>query len=100
MFCIRDNVDDVGVFDKVEGMFVEGNEAMLTEDEDLSMQSDELCEPEGDTDNERYDLSVVLHVSEVVDMLAIEASVGMCEAGDGIDDVEANGKDDGCGIQQ
>ena len=31
-------------------------------------------------------------------MLAIEASVGMCEAGGGIDDVEANGKDDGCGI--
>ena len=37
MFCIRDTLDDVGVFDKVEGMFVEGNEAMLTEDEDLSM---------------------------------------------------------------
>ena len=37
MFCVRDTVVDVGVFDEAEGMFVEGNEAMLTEDEDLSM---------------------------------------------------------------
>ena len=97
MFGIRDSDGDMGVFDEVEGILVDGNEAMLTDD-DRSMYSDELCELEGDTDSERYDLSAVLHVSELVDMLAIEDRVGMCDAGDGIDDVTTNGNDAGCGI--
>ena len=97
MFGIRGSDGDMGVFDEVEGILVDGNDAMLT-DEDRSMQSDELCELEGDTDSERYDLSAVLHVSELVDMLAIEDRVGICDAGDGIDDVTTNGNDAGCGI--
>ncbi len=36
MFGIRDSDVAMGVFDEVEGILVDGNEAMLT-DEDLSM---------------------------------------------------------------